>query len=46
MSPLCFVLFFSFEEEKKEEPMTYFTVTIDTKHMVKDHYSVHEQLGV
>lgn len=33
-------------EEKKEEPETYVTVTIDTKHKVKDHYNVHEQLGV
>ncbi|KAG8008667.1 Myosin light chain kinase [Nibea albiflora] len=33
-------------EQKKEEPRTYITVTIDTKHKVKDHYSVHEKLGV
>ncbi|KAM9336873.1 myosin light chain kinase, smooth muscle-like isoform 2-T2 [Symphorus nematophorus] len=33
-------------KEKKEEPESYVTVTIDTKHKVKDHYSVHEQLGV
>ncbi|CAJ1080340.1 myosin light chain kinase%2C smooth muscle-like [Xyrichtys novacula] len=31
---------------KKEEPEQYVTVTIDTKHKVKDHYSVHEKLGV
>ncbi|GAA6214339.1 myosin light chain kinase, smooth muscle-like isoform X1 [Lates japonicus] len=33
-------------KEKKEEPETYVTVTVDTKHKVKDHYNVHEQLGV
>ncbi|XP_027145287.1 myosin light chain kinase, smooth muscle [Larimichthys crocea] len=33
-------------EKKKEERMTYITVTIDTKHKVKDHYNVHEKLGV
>lgn len=31
---------------KKEVPESYTTVTIDTKHNVKDHYSVHEKLGV
>lgn len=40
------VYFFAFEEKKKEERMTYITVTIDTKHKVKDHYNVHEKLGV
>lgn len=34
------------EEETKEEPESYVTVTIDTKHKVKDHYNVHEKLGV
>lgn len=34
------------EEEKKEELESYITVTIDTKHKVSDHYSVHEKLGV
>ncbi|XP_047465545.1 myosin light chain kinase, smooth muscle-like [Mugil cephalus] len=33
-------------KEKKEEPESYVTVTIDTKHKVKDHYTVHEKLGV
>nr|CBN81491.1 Myosin light chain kinase, smooth muscle [Dicentrarchus labrax] len=33
-------------KEKKTEPESYITVTIDTKHKVKDHYSVHEKLGV
>lgn len=33
-------------KEKKEEPGTYITVTIDTKHKVTDHYNVHEKLGV
>uniref|UniRef100_A0A8C4GZL6 Myosin light chain kinase, smooth muscle n=1 Tax=Dicentrarchus labrax TaxID=13489 RepID=A0A8C4GZL6_DICLA len=28
------------------KPESYITVTIDTKHKVKDHYSVHEKLGV
>ncbi|XP_038591011.1 myosin light chain kinase, smooth muscle-like isoform X2 [Micropterus salmoides] len=32
--------------KKKEEPASYVTVTIDTKHKVKDHYNVHEKLGV
>ncbi|XP_034563732.1 myosin light chain kinase, smooth muscle-like [Notolabrus celidotus] len=32
-------------KQKKEEPVSYITVTIDTKHMVKDHYNVHEKLG-
>lgn len=40
-------VFFVFEEkEKEEEPEPYITVTIDTKHKVKDHYKVHEKLGV
>lgn len=34
------------KEEKKEEPESYITVTIDTKHKVKDHFKVHEKLGV
>ncbi|XP_033974932.1 myosin light chain kinase, smooth muscle-like isoform X1 [Trematomus bernacchii] len=34
------------KEEKKDEPDSYVTVTIDTKHKAKDHYNVHEQLGV
>lgn len=39
--------FFVFEEKgKKEEPESYNTATIDTKHKVKDHYNVHEKLGV
>ncbi|XP_070783037.1 myosin light chain kinase, smooth muscle-like [Enoplosus armatus] len=33
-------------KEKKEKPESYITVTIDTKHKVKDHYDVHEKLGV
>ncbi|XP_043957725.1 myosin light chain kinase, smooth muscle-like [Gambusia affinis] len=33
-------------KENKEEPGSYVTVTIDTKHKVKDHYNVHEKLGV
>ncbi|KAM6963475.1 myosin light chain kinase, smooth muscle-like [Tautogolabrus adspersus] len=33
-------------KQKKEEPESYITVTIDTKHKVKDHYNVHEKLGV
>ncbi|XP_035522793.1 myosin light chain kinase, smooth muscle-like [Morone saxatilis] len=33
-------------KEKKKAPESYITVTIDTKHKVKDHYSVHEKLGV
>ncbi|XP_023264881.1 myosin light chain kinase, smooth muscle-like [Seriola lalandi dorsalis] len=33
-------------KEKKEEPKSYITVTVDTKNKVKDHYSVHEKLGV
>uniref|UniRef100_A0A668AX05 Protein kinase domain-containing protein n=1 Tax=Myripristis murdjan TaxID=586833 RepID=A0A668AX05_9TELE len=32
--------------KQKEEPQSYVTVTIDTTHKVKDHYSVHEKLGV
>uniref|UniRef100_A0A8C7ZLB4 Non-specific serine/threonine protein kinase n=1 Tax=Oryzias sinensis TaxID=183150 RepID=A0A8C7ZLB4_9TELE len=32
--------------EKKEEPASYATVTIDTQHDFKDHYDVHEKLGV
>ncbi|KAK1881373.1 Myosin light chain kinase smooth muscle [Dissostichus eleginoides] len=34
------------KEEKKDEPDSYVTVTIDTKHKAKDHYNVHERLGV
>lgn len=40
------------EEEKKkkkkegDETDSYIPVTVDTKHKVKDHYSVHEKLGV
>lgn len=34
------------KEEKKEESESYITVTIDTKHKAKDHYNVHEKLGV
>ncbi|CAB1448705.1 unnamed protein product [Pleuronectes platessa] len=33
------------KKKKKEEPKSYVTVTIDTKHKVKDHYNVHEILG-
>ncbi|XP_028287963.1 myosin light chain kinase, smooth muscle-like [Parambassis ranga] len=33
-------------KEKKEKPGSYITVTIDTKHKVRDHYNVHEKLGV
>ncbi|KAI3365201.1 hypothetical protein L3Q82_010304, partial [Scortum barcoo] len=33
------------EKKKKDEPDSYITVTIDTKHMAKDHYNVHEKLG-
>ncbi|XP_039991866.1 myosin light chain kinase, smooth muscle-like [Xiphias gladius] len=33
-------------KEKKVEPETYVEVTIDTKYKVKDHYNVHEKLGV
>uniref|UniRef100_A0A4W5MYT3 Fibronectin type-III domain-containing protein n=1 Tax=Hucho hucho TaxID=62062 RepID=A0A4W5MYT3_9TELE len=32
--------------ELKEESQSYVTVTIDTTHKVKDHYNVHEKLGV
>ncbi|XP_017293667.1 myosin light chain kinase, smooth muscle isoform X2 [Kryptolebias marmoratus] len=31
---------------RKEEPESYVTVTIDTKHKVRDHYDVHQRLGV
>lgn len=49
-----FVIFFmcvSKEEKKKkkreeEETDSYVTVTVDTKHKVKDHYILHEKLGV
>ena len=39
------------EEKKKkkreeEETDSYVTVTVDTKHKVKDHYILHEKLGV
>ncbi|XP_044035823.1 myosin light chain kinase, smooth muscle-like isoform X2 [Siniperca chuatsi] len=33
-------------KEKKEEPESYIIVTVDTKHKIKDHYNVHEKLGV
>ncbi|XP_008277350.1 myosin light chain kinase, smooth muscle-like isoform X2 [Stegastes partitus] len=33
-------------KEKKEEPESYVTMTTDTKHKVKEHYNVHEKLGV
>ncbi|KAK5611770.1 hypothetical protein CRENBAI_010143 [Crenichthys baileyi] len=33
-------------KEKKHEPDSYVTVTIDTQHKVRDHYNVHEKLGV
>nr|XP_046233018.1 myosin light chain kinase, smooth muscle-like [Scatophagus argus]XP_046233019.1 myosin light chain kinase, smooth muscle-like [Scatophagus argus] len=32
--------------KKKEDPGSYVTVNIDTKNKVKDHYNVHEKLGV
>uniref|UniRef100_A0A8C7G0B6 Myosin light chain kinase, smooth muscle-like n=1 Tax=Oncorhynchus kisutch TaxID=8019 RepID=A0A8C7G0B6_ONCKI len=32
--------------ETKVESQSYVTVTIDTTHKVKDHYNVHEKLGV
>ncbi|XP_056153529.1 myosin light chain kinase, smooth muscle-like [Lampris incognitus] len=32
--------------EKKGEPIEYITVVTDTTHKVKDHYNVHEKLGV
>ncbi|XP_029312068.1 myosin light chain kinase, smooth muscle-like isoform X2 [Cottoperca gobio] len=34
------------KKEKKDEPDSYITVTIDTKHKAEDHYKVHEKLGV
>ena len=40
------MLCFTFEGEKKEEPESYVTFTIDTKNKVKDHYNIHEKLGV
>ncbi|XP_026207189.1 myosin light chain kinase, smooth muscle-like isoform X2 [Anabas testudineus] len=33
-------------KEKKKEPELPITMTIDTEHKVKDHYNVHEKLGV
>ncbi|XP_041818632.1 myosin light chain kinase, smooth muscle-like isoform X2 [Chelmon rostratus] len=33
-------------KQKKEEPESYLTVIIDTDHKVKEHYNVHEKLGV
>ncbi|XP_069011555.1 myosin light chain kinase, smooth muscle-like [Embiotoca jacksoni] len=33
-------------KEKKEEPASYITVITDTKHEIKEHYDVHEKLGV
>lgn len=33
-------------EEEKKAPESYITVTIDTKHKMKDYYNVHEKLGV
>ncbi|MEQ2298780.1 hypothetical protein AMECASPLE_008888 [Ameca splendens] len=33
-------------KEQKHEPDSYVTVTIDTRHRVRDHYNVHEKLGV
>lgn len=32
--------------EKKEDPGSYITVTIDTTHKAKDYYNLHEKLGV
>lgn len=43
---LTSVYFLFEEEEKKEEAVSYVMVTIDTKHKIKDHYNVHEKLGV
>lgn len=34
------------KKEEKEQPESYITVTIDTKHKAKDHYNVLEKLGV
>ncbi|XP_072230284.1 myosin light chain kinase, smooth muscle-like [Leuresthes tenuis] len=31
--------------EKNDEPESYVTVDVDTKHKIKDHYDVHEKLG-
>lgn len=40
-------VFVSFCTEKEtEESQPYIKVTIDTTHKVKDHYNVHEKLGV
>lgn len=33
-------------EEKKEDTQTYVTVIVNTQNKVKDHYNVHEKLGV
>ncbi|XP_076008098.1 myosin light chain kinase, smooth muscle-like [Genypterus blacodes] len=33
-------------QPETEDPHSYVTVTIDTTHKVKDHYNVHEKLGV
>ncbi|XP_074519393.1 myosin light chain kinase, smooth muscle-like isoform X2 [Halichoeres trimaculatus] len=33
-------------KQKKEAPESYVTVTVDTQHKVRDHYNVHEKLGV
>lgn len=34
------------EKEKQEVSESFVTVTIDTEHKAKDHYNVHEKLGV
>lgn len=41
-----FLCVFVPKEEMKPEPESYVTVTIDTKHKVRDHYNVYEKLGV
>ncbi|RVE59690.1 hypothetical protein OJAV_G00190990 [Oryzias javanicus] len=32
--------------DQRDEPVSYVTVTIDTQHDFKDHYDMHEKLGV
>ncbi|KAF6734761.1 Myosin light chain kinase, smooth muscle [Oryzias melastigma] len=32
--------------DRRQEPLSYVTVTIDTQHDFKDHYDMHEKLGV
>lgn len=44
--PVLGAFCFLFKADRRQEPSSYVTVTIDTQHDFKDHYDMHEKLGV